>query len=214
VALTRPGYDPSNGLDGFAMMQPLRHPGLRIFTAAVAMLAAFSLVQAAPASAEVKKVMLLCSGKLCPIFLPELPKPIGWSVDQEASTANHVSVIVPTGYDYGSAEAVIYGRAFYNSDKSTIESRAETSNKNWLSRMKDAKIDRLADVKRQKGGPAFMVFRYHNPSNAQQASEMVAFGEDTDKEGNLFGVQIVLTTASDEALANNQGAFFTVLKNY
>lgn len=195
-------------------MQSLRHPGLRIFAATLAMLAAFSQFRADPASAEIKTFMLQCAGKLCPLFLPELPKPIGWSTDQEGTAANHVSVIVPAGYDYSSAEAVIYGRAFFNSDKSTIASRAEASNKNWLSRVKDAKIERLADVKRQKGGPAFAVFRYSNPSNPQQASEMVAFGEDNDKEGNRYGIQIVLTTASDGALADNEKAFFTVLKNY
>lgn len=196
------------------MMPSLRRPGLRIFATAFALLATLSLIQAGPASAEIKKVMLLCSGKLCPLFLPQLPTPAGWSIDQEGSKANHVSVIVPAGYDYSSAEAVIYGRAFYNSDKSTIDSRAATSNKDRLSLVKDARIERLADVERQKGGAAFEVFRYHNPSNVQQTSEMVAFGEDTDKEGNLFGVQIVLTTASDEALANNQDAFFKVLRDY
>jgi hypothetical protein len=213
--LTRSGQDSlQRWQSDFVMMHSLRHPGLRIFAAAFVVLATVNLIQAAPASAEVKKFMLLCSGKLCPLFLPMLPKPAGWSDDQEASKANHVSVIVPTGFDYGSAEAVIYGRAFYKSDKSTIESRAETSNSNWLSRVKDARIERLADVRRQKGGPAFAVFRYHNPGNAQQASELVAFGEDKDKEGNLFGVQIVLTTASDQALANNERAFLDVLKDY
>jgi hypothetical protein len=196
------------------MLQFSRYSGARIFAAALGMLAAFSLIQAEPASAEIKKIMLVCSGKLCPRFLPQLPKPAGWSVDEEGSKANHVPVLVPTGYDYASAEAVIYGTAFFNSDKRTIESRAETSNKDWLSRVKDAKIDRLADVRRQKGGPAFAVFRYHNPSRAQQAAEMVAFGEDTDKEGNLYGVQIVVTAADDAALAHNQAAFFEVLKEY
>jgi hypothetical protein len=195
-------------------MLTLSRPALRTLATVCTIFAGLFVMQALPASAEIKKVMLVCSKKLCPIFLPQLPKPAGWSVDQATSEANKVSVLVPTGSDFASAEAVIYGRAYFNSDKSTIESRAKTSNDKWLASVKNSSIERLADVARDKGGAAFQVFRYKNPGNAQQASEMVAFGEDTDKEGNLYGVQIVVTAAGEDALANNRAAFFAVLKGY
>lgn len=188
--------------------------GLRIFVAACAMLAAFVVMTATPGSAEIKKVMLKRLGKLQPLFLPQLPTPAGWSFHQSTSGVFRVTVLVPTGSDFRSAEAKIYGVADYNADKTTIDSRARNGNDTWLSNGMNRSVERLADVARDKGGPAFQVFRYRYPSDARQTAEIVAFGEDTDKEGNLYSVQIVLSAKGDKGLADNKDAFVTVLKNY
>ena len=186
---------------------------LATLAAACLTLAGLAAALAPSASAEVKKVMLQCEGKLCPLFLPQLAAPAGWSADEKASEANKVSVLVPAGSDFHTAAAVIYARAFFDAEKTTIQDRVETSNKKWLEIEKGAKIERLPDIARAKGA-AFEVLHYVNPKNAQQKAEIIAFGEDTDKDGNAYGIQIVLTTTGEAALKKNQAAFMSLVKGY
>ena len=181
--------------------------------AACLVAASLAAALAPPASAEVKKVMLQCAGKLCPLLLPQLAAPTGWRADEEASQAQQVSVLVPAGADFGSAEALIYAKATFSTEKQTIHERAEISNKQWLVSEKGAKIERLPDVPHAKGA-AFEVYRYLNPTNAQQRAEIVAFGEDTDSDGNAYRLQIVLTTTGEAALKRNEATFLSLLKGY
>ena len=191
-------------------------PG-RAFTllTAVAILAAtLGMMVAQPAAADIRKMMKICDGKLCPVFLPELPVPSGWTVDKEASGKVDVVVLVPQGSDYARAEAVIYARAFYNDQKDTVDKRAAKSNRDWMNKVKDAKITRLEDVAGTEPGVPFQLFQYSNPGEAYQSAEIVAFGEDTDKEGNAYGVQVVLTALNEQALARNKGNLLAVLRDY
>ena len=166
------------------------------------------------AQADIKKMVQTCNAGLCPIFLPELPVPAGWRVDDEASKANGIVVLVPEGSSFGDAEAVIYARAFYNAEKRTIESRVEESNRHWLDAVKDAKIERLADIAARQPDVPFQLYRYSNPSTEQQTAEIVAFGEDTDKDGNPYGVQMVITAMGEAQLDRHRAVFLDLLKAY
>jgi hypothetical protein len=179
---------------------------------ALAISAAVCLM-AQPASADVRKIMKICEKKLCPVYLPQLPVPAGWTVDTAASGRMDVLVLVPKGSDFARAEAVIYGRAFHNAARETVEQRVAESNRDWKTKVKDARITRLEDVAGKAGVP-FRVFQYSNSGLESQAAEIVAFGEDTDKEGNLYGVQIVLTALDQRALLRNKEDLLTVLKDY
>ena len=192
------------------------HPGSGAWPKALAIgvLAGLGLSGTSPATAEIRKLIQSCPGKLCAYYLPDLPKPKGWIVETEATDANRIAVLVPAGTDFSSAEALIYGRAYLNTEKTSVEARAATSNEKWIAAAKGAKIERLPDAIRAKGGTPFQVFHYLNPENAQQKAELVAFGEDVDKEGNAYGVQIVLTTGSEAALKKNEAAFLGILKKY
>lgn len=169
---------------------------------------------APPASADIRKTMKMCDGKLCPIFLPALRVPEDWTVDQAASNKMGLLILVPRGSDYQGAEALIYARAFHNTEKTTVEQRVAESNARWKKQVEDARIERLEDVAGSRSGNPFQLFHYSNPSSADQAAEIVAFGEDTDKEGNLYGVQVVLTARSEKALAANKDVLIAVLKAY
>jgi hypothetical protein len=178
------------------------------------LLAMTCLIAVPPASAEVRKMMKICDGKLCPVFLPQLSVPQGWTVDTAASSKMDVIVLVPRGYDYARAEAVIYARAFHNHKKDTVDKRVAESNRDWMAKVKGARITPLGTVAGSKPGIQFQVFEYINPGQAHQAAEIVAFGEDTDKEGNLYGVQVVLTALSEEALSRNKGNLLGILEDY
>lgn len=183
------------------------------FLAACAATACLTL--ASPASADVSKMIRMCEGqKLCPYFLPQLPVPPGWIIDEAATHKMRMTVLVPEGSDYARADALIYAKAFYNYDKTTVDQRVARSNDHWMQQVKDAKIVRLSDISGSRPGVPFQLFQYTNPGQAYQSAEIVAFGEDTDKEGNLYGVQVVLTARSELALAATKDTLFAVLKNY
>lgn len=173
-----------------------------------------ALALAPNAQAEVKKMMQVCDAGLCPVFLPELPVPSGWQVDDEASKANGLVVLVPNGSRFGNADAVIYARAFYNIERRTIESRVEESNQRWLGEVKDARVERLDDIAARQKNPPFQLYRYSNPSTKQQSAEIVAFGEDTDKEGNPYGVQMVISAMSETQLDTHRTVFLDLIKAY
>lgn len=183
-------------------------------TIAAILVAVACLMSATLSSAEVRKMMKICNGKLCPVFLPQLPVPAGWTVDTAASGKMDVMVLVPKGYDYNAAEAIIYGKAFYNAEKKTVDTRVAESNRDWLSKVKGARITPLGTVAGSRPGIQFQIFEYINPGHTSQAAEIVAFGEDSDGDGNDYGVQIVLTALSEKALERNKDNLLTVLQDY
>lgn len=184
----------------------------RMFLAAGVALSALAFT--ATAQADVKKIVKSCEAGLCPLFLPELKVPAGWQVDTEASDANGIVVLVPRGTRFGDAEALIYAKAFYNARKQTIDDRVKQSNDDWLANVTDARIKRLDDVTPSRPNAPFQLYRYDNPSKGQQSAEIVAFGEDVDKEGNTYGVQVVLTALTEEGLARSEAQLLEVLKDY
>jgi hypothetical protein len=152
------------------------------------------------ARAEVEKFMQLSDGKLWPSFKLKFTPPKGWVQDMEATRQNGVTMYVPKGKDFGSAPALMYVRVAFNSDKRSMDKFIEVAHERWRNAVKDTKIDKVANEKRANGEPDFQIYRFENPSRAQQAYEMIAYGEDRDKDGNAFFLMIALTAASQKAL--------------
>ena len=147
------------------------------------------------ARAEVQKFLVNCGGKLCPYFqIIALTPPHGWVIEARATWHNKIQMMVPKGTDFASAPALIYVQIFFHRDKKqSLADFARVSNQNWRERVKDAKITELAPVKRANGKPGFLRFAFENPSKAQQAYELGAFGIDTDKDGNEYVLDVVMT---------------------
>ncbi|HEX3709971.1 MAG TPA: hypothetical protein VHV56_08790 [Pseudolabrys sp.] len=168
---------------------------------------------AGAAQAEVKKFMHQCDGKLCPSFQIVLTPPDGWVIDEEATRANRVQVIVPKGKDFSSAPALIYVQVYYHRDKQqSLADFAEVSNKRWLASVKDAKISERPAVERKNGKPGYLRFAFENPSKKQQAYEVGAFGIDADTDGNEFVLDVVMTGADKAALDRAEKDYIAFLK--
>jgi hypothetical protein len=58
----------------------------------------------------------------------------------------------------------------------------------------------------------FIRFVFENPDKAQQAYEIGAFGIDSDKDGNEFVLDVVISGSSKEALDRADAAYVTFLK--
>jgi hypothetical protein len=155
---------------------------------------------ASPAPAEVEKFMQIGDGQLQPFFKLKFTPPDGWVQDAQATKENKLPIYVPKGKNFGNADALMYIRVSFNSDKRSLDKFIEVAHERWNAAMKDSKITKLANEKRTNAKPDFQIYHFVNPSKPQQAYEMMAYGEDTDKDGNNFFLMIALTGAKQKAL--------------
>jgi hypothetical protein len=168
---------------------------------------------AGAARAEVQKFIVKCGDKLCPYFHIALTPPPGWVLDARATWHNKVQIIVPQGTTFDNAPALIYVQVFYHRDKKqSLADFARVSNARWRAEVKDAKITALPAVKRANGKPGFLRFAFENPSKKQQAYELGAFGIDSDKDGNEFVLDVVMTGADKAALDRVEKDYVAFLK--
>jgi hypothetical protein len=189
---------------------------LRLLRALLALAAALALAGALvrSAHAEVKKYVEICGGQqLCPHFQLVLTPPDGWVIDEAATKENKVQMLVPKGKTFGNAPALIYVQVLYHRDKQeTLDAFAKLSNDRWLADVPNAKITPLAAVDRINRKPGFLRFAFENPSNAQQAYEVGAFGIDGDTDGNEFVLDVVMTGATKAALDKADKDYIAFLK--
>jgi hypothetical protein len=169
---------------------------------------------AASARAEVQKFLNPCAGqKLCASYALVLTPPDGWIVDAKATAENKVQIMVPKGQSFASAEPLIYVEVIYQPDKQqTLADFARLNNARWLAGNPRAKITDLPAVERTNGKPAFLRFAFENPAKAQQAFEVGALGVDSDKDGNDFVLDVVMSGDSKAALDRADPAYTAFLK--
>jgi len=120
---------------------------------------------------------------------------------------------VPKGTDFGTAPALIYVQVFYHADKQQkLADFARVSNERWLAAVGNARISELPAVERANGKPGFLRFGYANPSKSQQAYEVGSFGIDSDKDGNEFVLDVVMTGGAKAALDSVDKDYVAFLK--
>ena len=154
----------------------------------------------ATANAEVEKFMQMGDGELRPYFRLKFTPPEGWVQDARATQENGMPIYVPKGKTFGDAPALMYIRVSYNADKRSMEKFIEVAHERWKNAAKDSKIDKLADEKRANGKADFQIYHFVNPSKPQQAYEVMAYGEDSDMDGNSYFLLIALTAAAQKAI--------------
>ena len=182
----------------------------------IAPLAAAVIICSTAARAEVQKFLNPCGGqKLCASYALVLTPPDGWVVDAKATSENKVQIMVPKGQSFATAEPLIYVQVFYQPDKQqALADFARLSNARWLAANPKAKITELPAVERANGKPAFLRFTFENPGKAQQAYEVGALGVDSDKDGNDFVLDVVMTGNSKAALDRADAAYTTFLRTH
>jgi hypothetical protein len=180
---------------------------------AIAAACAAPMFCSAPARAEVQKFLNPCGQHLCASYQLALTPPDGWAIDKQASRQNRIQVMVPNGTSFATADPLIYVEVFYHRDKQqTLADFARVSNARWVTANAKAKISELAPVERSDGKPPFIRFTFDNPDKAQQAYEIGAFGIDSDKDGNEFVLDVVISGSSKEALERADAAYMSLLK--
>ena len=104
-------------------------------------------------------------------------------------------------------------QVFYQPDKQqALADFARSSNARWLAANPRAKLTDLPAVERLNGKPAFLRFAFENPGKMQQAFEVGALGVDSDKDGNDFVLDVVMSGSSKAALDRTDAAYTAFLK--
>jgi hypothetical protein len=182
-----------------------------IWTAATAA----TIALGANAQAEVKKFMNVCGGKLCPYFELAATPPDGWVLEKKASKQHGAQMLVPKGKDFHSAEALIYIKVLpQQGEANSVEEFIKVSQDRWRESVPDTKITKMPDVARKNGKTAFQPYQYENPSQPQQAFEYVAFGEDTDPEGNKYFAMVVITGRDRKKIEQAGGRYRAFLATH
>jgi hypothetical protein len=176
-------------------------------------LAAIGLL-AAPARAEIEKFMRDCDMKLCAFYRASITIPEGWVENKEASRELGVQMLLPKDVDFEKAPTKIYALVRYNKDKQPVSAITKDTYRDWKERSKKAKIAKLADVVRANGKPAFERHQFEAPELDEQGYEMTALAADTDKDGNAFVVELVLSANTREAFKASVAAYLSILKAY
>jgi hypothetical protein len=183
---------------------------MKISATRFAILAA--LLFSLPASAEVEKFMNISEGKMQPFFRLKFTPPNDWVQDTAATKKMGMAVYVPKGKDFRYTPIFMYIMVSYFHDKPTLEKFIENANDYWRGKVKDTKIEQVASEKRANGMSDFQVYHYTNPSVSQQPFEMLAFGEDKDKDGNTFFVKIALAGDTQKALDSAEADYRATLR--
>jgi hypothetical protein len=176
--------------------------------------AIFLVTAVAPAAAEIEKFMNMCDGKLCASFRASITVPEGWVEDKEASRELGVQMLLPKGKGFDEAPAKIYAMVHYNREKKAVSTFLPAQLQEWRGLAKDAKIEKLPELKRVDGKTVFLRHKFQAPSLKQQAYEQVAVTSDGDKDGNAFVVVITLSSDTREAFEAAQEAYQAVLAKY
>lgn len=163
---------------------------------------------------EFKRFLVQCPEKpntYCPWFQAVVAPPTGWSIDEEDSSAGHVTMLTRDGH-VTPKDAIMYILTGYDWHKQSLDEYVKASQEGWHGKVKNATVERLDDLKRD-GKPTFQVYLYRNPANPKQAFELTAFTKDMDpaNKDQSFFFQVVLTASSMEAITVGRPAFYDVL---
>ncbi|MGH6665949.1 MAG: hypothetical protein ACREB2_13785 [Pseudolabrys sp.] len=186
---------------------------LRPMCRLAAALAALSLL-VLPARAEVEKFMKQCDMKLCAFFRASTMIPEGWVEDKEATDYFNFQMLLPKGVDFEKAPAKIYVLVRYDKDKQLTSSMLRDNERDWKSRSKKAKIVKLADFARANGNAAFERHQFEAPALSEQGFEEVTLTSDSDKDGNSFVVEVVLSANTREAFKASEPDYLSILRAY
>lgn len=165
-----------------------------------------------PAKAEVEKFIDISNNQLRPFFRLKFTPPSGWEHNTEGTKQFGLPVYVPKGETFHYAPAVIYIRVSYNENKRPIEAFIEASQERWKKAVPDTEVKQLGTEARDNGMAAFRVYSVLNPSLSKQSHEMLAYGEDKDKDGNMYFVMISITATSQKALDDAEKAYRAALR--
>lgn len=181
---------------------------------ALAVLGALALLMiVTSAKAEVLKIMNISNGQMQPVFRLNFTPPKGWIEDKDATKKFGLPMYVAAGKTFDNAPTVTYIRVSYNPEhKQSLESFIDTAHERWMKSATDSKIDKIASQPRADGRSDFQIYSFKNPSSPQQAFELMAYGEDEDKDGNWFFLMIALSAKSQKAIDGAEALYRQALK--
>lgn len=177
----------------------------------LALAAAFTI---APASAEVETLFELRGTEIRPVFRLVFAPPAGWEANEEGLQQFGLPVYVPKGQGFHDAPAIIYIRVSGNEENRPLSAFIDVSQTRWKKAVPDTQVTKAGNEIRANGRGEYLVYRIRNPSRPAQAYEMLAYGEDKDKDGKKYFVMISITAKSQKALEDAEQAYRSALRTH
>jgi hypothetical protein len=184
-----------------------RMSGLALIAAA-----AFASLSPMSASAEIRKMAVICEGqKLCPWFQSSVVPPKGWVEDKAMGAQHFVTMLVPDKKQLGPEDPFIYVQTSYHRDQQTLDENVKMNQDIWRKSEPKVRITPLGTAARGAGKEPFQVFLYENPTHPQQAFEKMAFTSEKQPDGSHYIVTVVDTAGNRKAIDDSSAAFQAVL---
>ena len=166
------------------------------------------------AKAEVEKFIQLGGDNIRPIFRLKFTPPANWEANAEGTKQFGLPVYAPKGQGFHEAPAIIYIRVSYNENKRPVWQFIEVSQDRWKKAVPDTQVTKVSNEKRDNGQGEFLVYQIRNPSHPAQGYEMLAYGEDKDKDGNTYFVMISITAKSQKSLEDAEKTYRAALRTH
>lgn len=157
------------------------------------------------------------NNQICFYWWPKLPELTGWHGDQELNLklgSNGSNVLIPDGQTFSNAPAIIYGRAIlikrYDWEfkvKSTLDSFITDDKETFA---KEGAAVAEASALTTADGQTLKLVSYKRAQNI----ELVAYGEETDKDGNRYYLLFVISAKSEEALQQALPMYQELIAHY
>jgi len=188
----------------------------RIFVALVS----FALIGAASSTARaeiVKQAIVDCAKKgICFYWWPKLPTLPGWHTDQSANFANGgngINTLVPDGYNFSNAEAIMYANADYKAryiikhpNTTTLDGYIENDKTGFAPVSKDLSITEVKPLL-NGDGKTLRSFTFFRPN--EKNWEQVTYYEEGD-----YYITFVLNSNSESGFRANLPAYEALVKAY
>ena len=166
--------------------------------------------------AGIHKEAQVCNetGEMCFFWWPILPEVPGWQQDLQSSYAYRINAQAPVGYSFGNADAVIYANAIFKEgqpESSNLNEFIENDQNGFQERDPNMEIQFLGE-ENSKSGFSFKL--YYLPPSSQGNWEIVAYSEETDRDGNQYFLVFVISSRTESALAEHRASFYDFVQNY
>jgi hypothetical protein len=185
----------------------------RTFLAPLLALAALSALAAPTAAqAEIKKMMLLRAGKLCPWFEATVTPPKGWILDQKETETDLVTILLPDKKNLSPSDPLIYVQTSYRPDATAFDDIVADDLANLRKESTArAKMTPIGEAPRAAGKAPFKVFLFENPDKPRQAVEKIAYALETLPNGERYFLTVVDTAADRHAIDESSSAYLEIL---
>ena len=166
-------------------------------------------IMVASANGEIEKVATLREPQLCFHWWPKISPPAGWHHEREASLRYESNAFAPDGFNFSSAEAVIYARALYKPREVKYKALAEliASDKDSFSHGEQAALVNEVEDLSTGDGQSLKSITFFPRSKGNW--ERVTYGE----EGEFY-LLFTLSARSYEAYKKAQPAYENLVKSY
>ena len=161
------------------------------------------------ALAKIDKVAVPSSQGLQLYWWPELPILTGWQHDEGASREYAANVVVPEGYTFSNAPAVMYGKALYKSRMPGTKSVAELISNDRAEFEGDAPGVRIKELPDMRDGDGKYLKCFSFSPLASGPWESVAYSE----EGDFFLI-FTVSAETSRALQAATPAFSSLVSHY